>query len=114
MKKVSIVAGKQSRKTSEQKLTVGLDLGDRSSWYCVLGESGAVVLEQRLSTTPKGVMKERQSVQGGRPEMRRNRGSIYSHLQCWWCSWSCCIGCGASVFRRTYPGMLSVRSHEAP
>src|SRR6516225_8296671 len=55
MKKVSTVAVKQSRKTSEQKLTVGLDLGDRSSWYCVLDESGAVVLEQRLSTTPKAV-----------------------------------------------------------
>jgi len=40
MKKVSTVAVKQSRKTSEQKLTVGLDLGGRSSWYCVLDESG--------------------------------------------------------------------------
>ena len=55
MKKVSTVAAKQSRKTSAQKLTVGLDLGDRSSWYCVLDESGAVVLEQRLSTTPKAM-----------------------------------------------------------
>jgi hypothetical protein len=33
MKKVSTVAVKQSRKISQQKLTVGLDLGDRSSWY---------------------------------------------------------------------------------
>ena len=55
MKKVSTVAAKQSRKISEQKLTVGLDLGDRSSWYCVLDESGAVVLEQRLSTTAKAM-----------------------------------------------------------
>ena len=28
---------------------------DRSSWYCVLDEAGAVVLEQRLSTTPKAM-----------------------------------------------------------
>jgi transposase len=55
MKKVSTVAGKQSRKISKQKLTVGLDLGDRSSWYCVLDETGVVVLEQRLSTTPKAI-----------------------------------------------------------
>lgn len=41
MKKVSTVATKQSRKISEQKLTVGLDVGDRSSWYCVLDERGA-------------------------------------------------------------------------
>jgi transposase len=66
MKKVSTVEAKQSRKTSEQKLTVGLDLGDRSSWYCVLDESGAVVLEQRLSTTPKAIDK----VFGGMPRSR--------------------------------------------
>jgi transposase len=36
---------------------VGLDLGDRSSWYCVLNEAGEVVLEQKLATTPKA-MKE--------------------------------------------------------
>ena len=66
MKKVSTAAAKQSRKTSEQKLTVGLDLGDRSSWYCVLDESGAVVLEQRLSTTPKAVS----DVFGGMPPSR--------------------------------------------
>ena len=57
MKKVSTEAAKQSKKISEQKLTVGLDLGDRSSWYCVLDATGSVLLEQRLSTTPKA-MKE--------------------------------------------------------
>src|ERR1700680_3992658 len=57
MKKVSSAAAKQSRKMSEQKLTVGLDLGDRSSWYCVLDEAGAIVQEQKLGTTPKA-MKE--------------------------------------------------------
>jgi transposase len=66
MKKVSTVAAKQSRKTAEQKLTVGLDVGDRSSWYCVLDECGAVVLEQRLSTTPKAMGE----VFGGMPRSR--------------------------------------------
>ena len=41
MKKVSTVAVKQNRNFSEQKLTIGFDLGDRSSWYCVLDEGGA-------------------------------------------------------------------------
>jgi hypothetical protein len=40
-KDVSTVAAKPSKKMSQQKLTVGLDLGDRNSWYCVLDESGA-------------------------------------------------------------------------
>jgi hypothetical protein len=36
MKKVSTTATMQSRKVSvQQKLTIGLDLGDRNSWYCV-------------------------------------------------------------------------------
>jgi transposase len=66
MKKVSTAAAKPSKKISQQKLTVGLDLGDRSSWYCVLDESGAVLLEQRLSTTVKAL----QAVFGGVPRSR--------------------------------------------
>jgi len=57
MKKISTAVAKQGRNFSRQKLTIGLDLGDRSSWYCVLDEQGEVVLEQRLGTTPKA-MKE--------------------------------------------------------
>jgi transposase len=36
-----------------ERLTIGLDLGDRSSCYCVLDEAGDVLLEQKVSTTPK-------------------------------------------------------------
>ena len=66
MKKISTAAAKQNRNFSEQKLTIGFDLGDRSSWYCVLDEAGSVLLEQRVSTTPKA-MKE---VFGGMPRSR--------------------------------------------
>jgi transposase len=58
MKKVSIVAANQIRNFSGEKLTIGLDLGDRSSWYCMLDEAGSVLLEQRLSTTPKAMQAE--------------------------------------------------------
>ena len=66
MKKVSTVAMKQSRNFSQQKLTIGLDLGDRSSWYCVLDESGTVLLEQRLGTTAQAL----QEVFGRMPRSR--------------------------------------------
>ena len=56
MKKSSTVAA-VSKKNFNQSLTVGLDLGDRSSWYCMLDEAGEVVGEKKLGTTPKG-MKE--------------------------------------------------------
>ena len=52
MKKGSTAAAKQRKNISQQQLTIGLDLGDRSSWYCVMDEAGRVVQEQRLSTTP--------------------------------------------------------------
>jgi hypothetical protein len=45
---------------------VGLDLGDRSSWYCVLNEAGEVLLEQKVATTPKAL----KEVLGGMPRSR--------------------------------------------
>ncbi len=55
--KKSSTAKAASNKNFKRKLTVGLDLGDRSSWYCMLDEAGEVVGEKKLGTTPK-VMKE--------------------------------------------------------
>ena len=50
MKKISTAATKQMRNFSST-LTIGLDLGDRSSYYCVLDERGEIILEQKVSTT---------------------------------------------------------------
>ena len=50
MRKVSTVAAKQSRNISQPKLTIGLDLGDRNSWYCMVDEGGQIRLEQRVRT----------------------------------------------------------------
>jgi len=66
MKKLSTAAMIAKSRTERQELTIGLDLGDRTSWYCVLDESGAVVLEQRLNTTPKAM----REVFGGMPRSR--------------------------------------------
>src|SRR5271167_4328355 len=55
--KKSSTAKATSNKNFEQRLTVGLDLGDRSSWYCMLDEAGEVMREQKLGMTPKA-MKE--------------------------------------------------------
>jgi transposase len=51
MKKGSTVTA-TSKRNLDQKPTIGLDLGDRSCWYCVLDEAGEVILEQKLGTTP--------------------------------------------------------------
>src|SRR5215471_614087 len=66
MKKTITTTEKANTKMRSEKLTIGLDLGDRSSWYCVLDERGEVMLEQKLSTTPKAM----REVFGGMPRSR--------------------------------------------
>jgi transposase len=66
MKKISTAAARQTKNFRDHQLTIGLDLGDRSSWYCVLDEAGEVLVEQKLATTPKA-MKE---AFGGMPRSR--------------------------------------------
>src|SRR5207248_4761899 len=47
---------KQVRRMAEkQRLTVGLDLGDRTSRYCILDEAGDVVSESQQPTTKTGL-----------------------------------------------------------
>ena len=79
MKKVSTVRAKQSKNFSGQKLTIGLDLGDRSSWYSVLDERGEIVLEQRLGTTPK-------AMQEGFGSMPRSRIALEAGMHSPWVS----------------------------
>ena len=38
-----------------RQLTMGVDLGDRWSFYCVLDESGKVILEEKLATAPEAM-----------------------------------------------------------
>jgi hypothetical protein len=49
MKEVGTVAMKQSRNISRQTPTIGLDLGDRNSWHCVLDEAGHYKRSRDLS-----------------------------------------------------------------
>src|SRR5580698_3374754 len=55
MKKTSTVRVNGNMIFKGHKLTIGLDLGDRWSFYCVLDEAGQVILEQKLPTTPEAM-----------------------------------------------------------
>jgi transposase len=55
MKKTSTATIKQGKNISRRRLTIGLDLGDRNSWYCVLDESGQIQLEQRVRTNAQAL-----------------------------------------------------------
>jgi transposase len=55
MKKISTVGIKGMQIFKENQLTIGLDLGDRTSRYCILNEAGETIWEQELPTTAKGI-----------------------------------------------------------
>jgi transposase len=57
MKKISTVQTFKSEIFKDQKLTIGVDLGDRWSFYCVLDEAGKIILEQKVPTTPEEMKK---------------------------------------------------------
>ena len=55
MKKTSTVRVNGNMIFKGHKLTIGLDLGDRWSFYCILDEAGQVILEQKLPTTTEAM-----------------------------------------------------------
>ena len=79
MKKVSTATTPEIGKVAGQKLTIGLDLGDRSSYYCVLDEAGRIVLEEKVSTTPK-------AMQGTFGRMPRSRIALETGMHSPWVS----------------------------
>jgi len=54
MQKISIMRT-NGKTIFKGQLTIGLDLGDRSSCYCVLDENGEIILEQKVATTPEAM-----------------------------------------------------------
>jgi transposase len=55
MKKISTMQAFSNEILKEQNLTIGVDLGDRWSFYCVLDEAGKIILEQKVATTPEAM-----------------------------------------------------------
>jgi len=55
MKKISTAATVRIENFKDHQLTIGLDVGDRFSHYCILNEAGEVIGERSLPTTPKGI-----------------------------------------------------------
>jgi transposase len=60
MKKNSISpkSSKQVAKACKGPITIGMDLGDRTSRYCLLGEDGTVLREGSVGTTKKAMAKQ--------------------------------------------------------
>jgi len=67
MRKANTKAVRGKGKLQDLQLTIGLDLGDRSSFYCVLNGAGEVILEERVATSPEAMKK-----------------TFGTHTKCWW------------------------------
>ena len=55
MKKTSAVRVNGNMIFKGHKLTIGLDLGDHWSCYCVLDEAAKIILEQKVAMTPEAM-----------------------------------------------------------
>ena len=53
--KLQVTKAQLRRMAGKQRLTVGLDLGDRTSRYCILNEEGLKASEDQLPTTKAGL-----------------------------------------------------------
>jgi transposase len=49
------VAAGRKQILKRAKLTIGLDLGDRASYYCILDEAGNVIWKHSVPTTSNGI-----------------------------------------------------------
>ena len=55
MQKISTMRATGRGIFNGRQLTIGVDLGDRFSFYCVVDEAGEIILEQKLPTTPEAM-----------------------------------------------------------
>ena len=53
MKKITTRTMRRIGGLQDRQLTIGLDVGDRSSFYCVIDGKGDVILEARVATLPE-------------------------------------------------------------
>jgi hypothetical protein len=78
---------------AKQRLTIGLDLGDRTSRYCILGEAGEVVSESQLPTTKAGLSSLFEKMPSSRialevgthspwPPLTSRRSSVMAYARC--------------------------------
>jgi len=55
MRESSTTGRKRKQILHQEKLTIGMDLGDRFTYYCVLDQAGEVMIEDKLPTTKQGI-----------------------------------------------------------
>ena len=57
-------------KRAQQSVTIGMDLGDRNSRYCILSSQGEILREGQVATTKAEMIKTRHSAAWDGPGSR--------------------------------------------
>ena len=73
MKKISKVRKQAEVSQDQPTMTVGLDLGDRYSHYCLLNREGEVIEEGRMQSTEAALQRHFE----GEPRLRIERSGYY-------------------------------------
>jgi hypothetical protein len=73
MKKISTVTIEKIQIFKGKQLTIGVDLEDRTSHYCVLNEAGKVIVASNLPTKPKRIQQD-----STQPDRAGNRDAFRS------------------------------------
>ena len=77
-KELQIVPERDSNRESvDVGITIGIDLGDQWSHYCVLDEAGEIVEEGRFRTTPEALAKHFDGLSRARIAMEAGTHSIW-------------------------------------
>jgi hypothetical protein len=71
------------RKNKQRELTIGVDLGDKTSRYCVLDREGNVLFERSTATTKKGLAQAFASMGASRIAMEAHSPWVKRLLESW-------------------------------
>jgi transposase len=72
----SVKTGQKANSRKRGQITIGLDLGDKTSHYCVLAEDGEQLCQDKVATS-KEAMRERFSAFGRVPD-RTGGGNAFA------------------------------------
>ena len=81
IQQTSVENTKRRRKSWRQQITVGIDIGDRWSHYCILDEDGEVVEEGRFRTVASSIDKQFRLMPKARIAMEAGTHSIWMSEQ---------------------------------
>ncbi len=71
-----VKAGQRTKSRKSEQITIGLDLGDKTSHYCVLAEDGERLCQDKVATNKEVIRERRAGKQRGHRGTSREAGPL--------------------------------------